>query len=148
MNNAALKTDCTLSEQNEYFSANLEDGSTFNALHTELRSDTTPERGDIWVIIASDRKNGTTKTFTITFPKDSEEGIVKITEGDSDASVFYNDYKDIQNPTFQPARSGTIQYKLDTKDMTFIGSFNAEIDKAGGSETYLCRAHFDTILSL
>jgi len=148
MNNAALKTDCTLSEETDFFSANLEDGSSFAALHTELRSDTTPERGDIWVVIASDQRDGTTKTFTITFPKSSEEAIVKITEGDSDASVFYNDYKDIQNPTLQIARAGAIQYKLDTENMTFVGSFNADIDKTDGSETYLCRAHFNTTLTV
>ncbi|MDZ3826400.1 hypothetical protein HV782_014335 [Pseudomonas monsensis] len=151
MSNAALKARCVPSTQEVLFSANLEDGSSFSATLTELRSSSTPGRGDIWVVIAADRSNNSAKTFTITFSKDIQKDIQseigQITDEDDNVSLFYNNYEDPTNPTLQKARSGTIQYELDLKNMTLTGSFNADIDKADGSGHYLCRGHFDTALS-
>lgn len=147
MSNAALKARCVPLTQEVLFSANLEDGSSFSATLTELRSSSTPGRGDIWVVIAADRSNNSAKTFTITFSKSSQREIGQITDGDDNVSLFYNNYEDPTNPTLQKARSGTIQYELDLKNMTLIGSFNADIDKADGTGHYLCRGRFDTALS-
>lgn len=147
MSSAAMKLECQFSDPDDTFSANLEDGSDFVATLTELKSATTPGRGDVWVVIATDRNNNSTKTFTINFAKDSEDTIGKITDNDDEVSLFYNNYEDLDNPTLQKARTGTIQYTLDTNTMTFVGSFNAEIDKADGSGAYMCSGHFNTTLS-
>lgn len=145
MSTAALK----LENPREDFTANLEDGSSFSATFTELKSGNTPGRGDVWIIVATDRTDDATKTFTISFCKDSDEGKVigKITDSDDEVSLHFNDYSDIQNPTLQVARTGTIQYTFNSTTKTFIGSFNADIDKADQSgNTYLCRGHYDTLL--
>ncbi|MBC8997539.1 hypothetical protein IAI51_13470 [Pseudomonas sp. N40(2020)] len=146
MSNTALNA-CASSTLEETFSANLEDGTNFVATLTELRSSSTPGRGDIWVVIATDRRNDSAKTFTISFAKDIVSSIGKITDGDNEVSLFYNNYADINNPTLQQARAGTIQYTLDLNEMTLRGTFNADIDKSDGSGQYLCTAHFDTKLS-
>ncbi|KAF2395320.1 hypothetical protein [Pseudomonas frederiksbergensis] len=146
MSSAALKSECSFSDPTELFSANLEDGSNFVATVTELRSSTTPGLGDVYVVLATDRRVAT-RTFTITFSKDIPATIGKITDDDDETSLIYNNYENLDNPTLQKARTGTIQYALDSGTKRFHGSFNADIDKSDGSGTYLCRGHFDTILS-
>jgi hypothetical protein len=148
MSTTALKIT-TPREEPKLFTANLEEGSTFSATITELKSGHTPGRGDIWIVVATDRTNDATKTFTISFCKDSDEGKVtaKITDSDDAVSLFFNNYSDLQNPTFQVARTGTIQYTFSSTEKTFLGSFNADIDKADRSgDTYLCMGHYDTLL--
>jgi len=147
MSNTALKARCAPFALDEVFTANLEDGSDFVAAHTELRSSSTPGRGEIWVVIATDRSDNKAKTFTITFPKDIQSNIGKITDGDDEVSLFYNNYEDLANPTLQKARAGTIQYELDLEKLTFIGTFNADIDKSDGAGHYMCSARFNTVLS-
>jgi len=147
MSSAAMKSECHFSDPDDTFSANLEDGSEFSATLTELKSATTPGRGDVWEVIATDRNNNSTKTFTINFAKGTEDAIGKITDDDDQVSLFFNNYEDLDNPTLQKARTGTIQYTLDTNDMTFVGSFNAQVDKADGSDSYMCSGHFHTTLS-
>ncbi|TFB40871.1 hypothetical protein [Pseudomonas sp. F01002] len=147
MSNTALKARCAPSALDEVFTANLEDSSNFVATLTELRSSSTPGRGEIWVVIATDRRDNNAKTFTITFSKDIQSNIGKITDGDDEVSLFYNNYEDLNNPTLQKARAGTIQYTLNLENMTFIGNFNADIDKSDGTGHYLCRGHFNTVLS-
>ena len=145
MSSAAMKLECETKFKQDLFSANLEDGSTFIGTTTELISSSTPGRGDIWVIIATDRTDYT-KTITITVSKNVTDTIGKITEDDEEVSLFYNNYINIGNPTFQAATSGTIQYTLDIESATFVGSFNAQIKKSDGNGTYLCTGHFNTSL--
>ena len=145
MSSAAMKFVCETEVKQDSFSANLEDGSSFIATSTELRSSSTPGRGDIWVIIATDRADYT-KTITITVAKDVINTIGKINEDDEEVSLFYNNYINIENPTFQAATSGTIQYTLDIENSTLIGSFNAHIKKSEGNGTYLCTGHINTSL--
>lgn len=145
MSSAAMKFVCETEAKQDSFSANLEDGSSFIATSTELRSSSTPGRGDIWVIIATDRTDYT-KTITITVAKDAINTIGEINEADDEVSLFYNNYTNIENPTFQAATSGTIQYTLDIANLTLIGSFNAHIKKSDGKGTYLCTGHINTSL--
>lgn len=149
MSSAARKIDYSQSKANEDFTANLEDGSTFRALYTELTASTTPGRGDVWVIRAYDRNNIYARTFTITFQKDKLEGDAVITDDDTagHASLIYNDYENPQNPTLQKARTGTLQYTLDVGNQHFTGTFTANIDKADDSGTYESNGAFDTVLS-
>lgn len=149
MSSAAKKIDYSQPEANEDFTANLEDGSTFRALYTELTASTTPGRGDVWIIRAYDRKNIFARTFTITFQKDKLDGDAVITDSDidGDASLIYNDYEDPQNPTLQKARTGTLQYTLDIENQHFTGTFTANIDKADDSGSYVSNGTFDTVLS-
>lgn len=145
MRNAAMKSVCEMEVKQNTFTANLEDGSSFIATSTELRSSSTPGRGDVWVIIATDRTDYT-KTLTITVAKAVTNTIGTINEDDEEVSLFYNNYIDIENPTYQAATSGTIQYNLDIENLTLIGSFNARIKKSAGNDTYLCTGHINTSL--
>ena len=147
MSSAAKKLDYELSEPGVSFIATLEDGSSFSASLTELKSSTTPGRGDVWVVVATERKNGTPRTFTITFSKNIEETDGQITDDDKHTSLIFNNYEDLHDPTLQKARAGTIKYKLDTSTQNFNGSFVARIDKADGSGTYECLGQFNTLLS-
>lgn len=148
MSSAAMKLDYNFSEPVVNFTANLEDDSSFSASLTELKSATTPGLGDVWVVVATERKNDAPRTFTIIFSKTIEEETDgKITDDDDQVSVTYNNYENLDNPTLQKARSGTIEYKLDASTKSFTGSFKANIEKHDGSGTYLCDGFFDTVLS-
>lgn len=129
------------------FTANLEDNSSFSAAMTTIRASTTPNRGDVWIVVATQWNNGRPRTFTITYSKDMKEvDGAEITDRDEYVSLIYNNYEDVDNPTLQKARAGTITYKMGP-EQSFVGSFEAHIDKSDGSGSYLCRGRFDTVLS-
>ncbi|CDF94433.1 hypothetical protein BN844_0864 [Pseudomonas sp. SHC52] len=129
------------------FTANLEDNSNFSAALTTLRASTTPVRGDVWVVIATEWSNGKPRTFTITYSRDIKDAIgAEITDIDRHVNLIYNNYEDPDNPTLQKARSGSITYTMGSSQR-FTGSFEANIDKADGNGSYLCRGRFDTVLS-
>lgn len=147
MSSAARNLDFDPLEAEVDFTANLEDNSNFSAAITSLRSSTTPSRGDVWVVIATEWSNGKPRTFTITFSKDIKDAIgAEITDIDRHVNMIYNNYEDPDNPTLQKARSGTITYAMGPSG-SFAGSFEAQIDKADGNGSYLCRGRFDTVLS-
>ncbi|TWC17619.1 MULTISPECIES: hypothetical protein [unclassified Pseudomonas] len=147
MSRAATKLDQEALASEVNFTANLEDNSNFNAAITTLKSSTTPNRGEVWVVVATEWKNGLPRTFTITFSKDiKEETDGVITDNDEHVSLIYNNYADPNSPTLQKARRGSIQYTMGA-DMRFTGSFTAYIDKAQGNDSYLCTGLFDTELS-
>ncbi|AOE61078.1 hypothetical protein QZH45_18505 [Pseudomonas corrugata] len=129
------------------FTANLEDASNFSAVMTTLKSSTTPKRGEVWIVVATEWKNDRPRTFTIVFSKEFKEATAAvITANDEHVDLIYNNYEDPDVPTLQRARSGTITYKVGP-DMGFTGSFEAQIDKADGGGSYLCTGQFDTVLS-
>ncbi|MDB6446950.1 MULTISPECIES: hypothetical protein [Pseudomonas] len=147
MSNASTKPalDPLGSEVN--FTANLEDNSNFSAVMTTLKGSTTPKRGEVWIVVATEWKNNRPRTFTIIFSKDiKEETDAVITVDDAHVNLLYNNYDDPDAPTLQRARSGKITYQVGP-GMCFSGSFEAQIDKAQGGGTYLCTGNFDTALS-
>ncbi|WP_434604182.1 hypothetical protein [Pseudomonas sp. R1-7] len=146
MSIAARKAAIFATEVN--FTANLEDNSSFNASVTKLESSTTPGRGDIWVVVATEWVGGRPRTFTITFSKDKNQATNEtVTDQDLHATLHFNDYNDQENPTYQKARSGTISYFLDPTTLHFSGSFRVNIDKSDGTGRYACAGEFETDLS-
>lgn len=147
MSSAAMKIDYLHSGINDEFTADLEDGSKFKAMYTELKSATTPGRGDVYIVIAYDREKPYVRTFTIVFEKSKPEASTPITDADVNANVTYNSYQDPVNPTLQKATSGTLTYSLDIENNQFTGSFSANVVKADASDTFPCSATFNTSLS-
>ncbi|WP_434589028.1 hypothetical protein J3Q09_14775 [Pseudomonas sp. R4-83] len=144
MSSAAKRVDYTVDDE---FTADLEGGSKFKALYTELTSGTTAGRGEVYNVIAYDRQYKYVRTFTIVFEKSKLDGSLPIKDADVDANVIYNDYEDAENPTLQKATSGTLTYTLDLENMQFTGSFTAEITNADANGTFPCSATFNTSLS-
>ncbi|MDM8193207.1 hypothetical protein EVS84_19700 [Pseudomonas koreensis] len=147
MSSAALKTGYNQNDFIDDFTADLEDGTKFRAWYTELRSDTTPGRGDVYIVIAYDREKPFVRTFTIVFEKSKLEASTVITEVDVGANVTYNSYENQELPTLQKATSGTLDYKLDTETKRFTGTFTADVAKSDASGTFPCSAVFDTSLT-
>ncbi|MBH3443198.1 hypothetical protein GRW89_23045 [Pseudomonas moraviensis] len=147
MRSAALKTGYNQNDFIDDFTADLEDGTKFRAWYTELRSDTTPGRGDVYIVIAYDREKPFVRTFTIVFEKSKLEASTAITEFDVGANVTYNSYENQQAPTLQKATSGTLDYKLDMETDRFTGTFTADVAKSDASGTFPCTATFDTSLT-
>ena len=145
MNSAASKSSLATTDVN--FTASLEDGSSFRASVTELKSSVTPGRGDIWMVIATEWVNGRPRTFTITFSKERKDATNEpVTDQDQHATVHFNNYQDPLHPTLQKARSGPITYRFNRANLNFSGTFQVTMDKADGTGRYQCVGVFDTAL--
>lgn len=138
MSTVAMEVDRSLAVQNGLFTANLEDNSNFVATITELKSGSSPGRGDIWVVVATDRRNNVFRTFTITFSKNVEDATATITENDEEVNLYFNNYEDLTNPTWQAAKKGTIRYTLNPLTKTFVGNFIADIKKKASLMKHMC----------
>ncbi len=146
MNVTAKKT-----RTQDYFDVILEDADPFKASVTTLRSSTSPNRGETWVVEATekDRDEKRLRVFLIVFAKTLPKGNHHVGEDKQNfVTIELVDYTDPQNPTSKLAISGNINFQLDVANSTFSGDFKAQIEVKGvGTLSTAADGEFDTLLT-
>ncbi|RON10089.1 hypothetical protein BK659_09305 [Pseudomonas brassicacearum] len=146
MNVAAKKTSTQ-----DYFDVTLEDAAPFQTSGTALRSSTSPNRGETWVVEATERDGDEKRlrVFLIVFSKTLSNGNHKVGEDkQGHVTIELVDYTDPQNPTSQLAISGDINFQLDVTGSRFSGDFNVQIKKKDThAHSTAADGQFDTLLT-
>lgn len=135
----------------DYFDVTLEGAPPFTASGTTLRSSTSPNRGETWVVEATEKDSDEKRlrVFLIVFSKTLSNGNHQVGEDKPGfATIELVDYTDPQNPTSKLAISGDINFQLDVANSTFSGDFNAQIEVKGISTlSTTANGEFDTLLT-
>ncbi|MGE8179352.1 hypothetical protein [Pseudomonas fluorescens] len=134
-----------------FFSVTFEDAPPFTASGTTLRSSTSPNRGETWVVEATEKDSDEKRlrVFLIVFSKTLSNGNHPVGEDKpSFVTIELVDYTDPQNPTSKLAISGNINFQLDVANSTFSGNFNVQIEvKGAGTLSTAADGEFDTLLT-
>lgn len=116
------------------FDVTLDDTNKFKASTTQLSTYKSPNRGDTWVVKATefDDNQKRLRVFLIVFPKTQTDGEYVISSEDKKGTVSLEivDYTNPQKPISKLALSGTIQLKLDISSSRFTSNFTAVIEKS------------------
>ncbi|WP_347905925.1 hypothetical protein [Pseudomonas purpurea] len=135
----------------DYFDVTLEDAAPFKASGTALRSSTSPNRGETWVVEATEKDDDEKRlrVFIIVFSKTLTSGSHKVGEDKQGfVSIELVDYTDPQNPASELAISGDIEIQLDVAGSHFSGDFTVQIKKKDAhARSTAADGKFDTLLT-
>ncbi|MGE8097043.1 hypothetical protein [Pseudomonas fluorescens] len=135
----------------DYFDVTLENAPTFKSSVTALRSSTSPNRGETWVVEATEKDSDEKRlrVFLIVFSKTLSDGSHQVGEDKPGfVTIELVDYTDPQNPTSRLATSGNTNFQLDVAKSTFSGDFNVQIEVKGVSTLSITAdGKFDTLLT-